>query len=443
MRYKSYTLRNFREIPQINRLRKDEIFAIEVVGSVLPFKTNNYFVDELINWESPLEDPMFRLNFPQKEMLQPADFMRMAGLIGEGAERHEITDAANEIRMSLNPHPAGQMEKNVPVYNGQKLEGVQHKYRETVLFFPSQGQTCHSFCTFCFRWPQFVGMEDLRFASREVDDLIGYLRTHPEVSDLLITGGDPMVMGTKTFAMYIDRILGAGLEHLRTIRIGTKSLAYWPFRFTTDDDAPELLRTFERITASGRHLAFMAHFNHHRELATDAVKEAIRLIKDTGAEIRTQSPILRHINDDPRVWARMWREQVKLGLIPYYMFQVRDTGARDYFGLPLVQAWNIFREAYQKVSGIARTVRGPSMSAEPGKVRVVGVTEVEGQEVMVLQMLQGRNPDWVLWPFFAEYDEKAQWLDELKPAFGHEKFFFEDEEAVDPHSQLRQQISDL
>jgi len=443
MKYKSYTLRNFREIPQLSRLRKDEIFAIEVVGSVLPFKTNNYFVEELIDWDSPMEDPMFRLNFPQKEMLEPAAFMRMAGLIAEGAEKDEISEAANNIRMSLNPHPAGQMDKNVPVHNGRRLEGIQHKYRQTVLFFPSQGQTCHSYCTFCFRWPQFVGMQDMRFAAREVDGLISYLRAHQEVTDLLITGGDPMVMGSKVFAMYIDRILGAGLDHLRTIRIGTKSLAYWPFRYTTDEDAPELLRTFERITASGRHLAFMAHFNHPRELSTDAVREAIRLIKNTGAEIRTQSPILRNINDNPRVWARMWREQVKLGLIPYYMFQVRNTGAQNYFSLPLVQAWDIFREAYQKVSGIARTVRGPSMSAEPGKVRVVGVTEIEGKEVIVLQMLQGRNPEWVLWPFFAEYDEKAQWLDELKPAFGHEKFFFEDEEAVDPHHQLRLQISEL
>jgi len=443
MKYKSYTLRNFREIPQIVKLRKDERFAIEVVGSVLPFKTNNYFVDELVDWDDPQGDPMFRLNFPQKDMLEPADFIRMAGLIGEGAERSEITEAANAIRMSLNPHPAGQMEKNVPVHNGRRLEGIQHKYRETVLFFPSQGQTCHSYCTFCFRWPQFVGMGDLRFASSEVDALIGYIRAHPEVSDLLITGGDPMVMGAKTFSMYIDRILGANIEHLRTIRIGTKSLAYWPYRYTTDEDAPDLLRTLGKITQSGRHLAFMAHFNHPRELGTHAVKDAIRLIKDTGAEIRTQSPILRHINDDPKVWSSMWRAQVKLGLIPYYMFQVRNTGAQHYFSLPLVQSWDIFREAYQNVSGIARTVRGPSMSAEPGKVRVVGVTEVEGQEVMVLQMLQGRNPEWVLWPFFAEYDDKAQWLDELKPAFGHEKFFFEDEEAVDPHHQLRLQINEL
>ena len=84
MKYKSFSLRNFREIPQISKLKKDERFAIEVVGNVLPFKTNNYFVDELIDWDAPLDDPLFRLNFPQKEMIAPDDFMRIAGLIGVG-----------------------------------------------------------------------------------------------------------------------------------------------------------------------------------------------------------------------------------------------------------------------------------------------------------------------------------------------------------------------
>jgi len=437
MKYKSYTLRNFREIPQMQKLSNEQMFDIEVVGNVLPFKTNNYFVNELVDWDNPYEDAMFRLNFPQRKMINRQQYARIASLLRANAGQQEMRAEANGIRLGLNPHPAGQMEQNIPIHNGRRLEGVQHKYRETVLFFPSQGQTCHSYCTFCFRWPQFVGMDDLRFASREVDDLISYLSEHTEVTDLLLTGGDPMVMKSSTFANYIDRILDARLDHIRTIRIGTKSLSYWPYRYTSDQDAPDMLRTFERIVKSGRHLAFMAHFNHPRELQTKAVREAIRLIKNTGAEIRTQSPLLRNINDHPEIWAEMWREQVNLGVVPYYMFVVRNTGAQDYFGVPLVKSWHIFREAYQMVSGIARTVRGPSMSAEPGKVRILGVTEVDGQEVIALQMLQGRNPDWVLWPFFAEYDESAQWLDELKPAFSGDRFFFEEEEAVAPDLQLR------
>jgi len=122
----------------------------------------------------------------------------------------------------------------------------------------------------------------------------------------------------------------------------------------------------------------------------------------------------------------MWNKQVQLGCIPYYMFVVRDTGAQHYFGISLAKAHEIFRNAYKKVSGLGRTVRGPSMSATPGKVQVDGVITVMGEKVFALRFLQGRNPDWVQKPFFAKYDENAIWLDDLKPAFG-EKFFFEEE----------------
>ena len=167
----------------------------------------------------------------------------------------------------------------------------------------------------------------------------------------------------------------------------------------------------------------MAHFNHLVELSTEAVREAIVRIRMTGAQIRTQSPLLAHINDDADMWAEMWREQVRLGCIPYYMFAVRDTGAQHYFGVPLARAYDIFRRAYRQTSGLSRTVRGPSMSAAPGKVLVDGTPTISGKRVMSLRFLQGRNPGWVNRPFYAEYDESAVWLDELRPAFG-EKFFF-------------------
>jgi len=177
------------------------------------------------------------------------------------------------------------------------------------------------------------------------------------------------------------------------------------------------------------------------ELETPAVQEAIRRIRNTGAEIRTQSPILNNINAEASVWARMWRQQVNLGMIPYYMFVVRDTGAQHYFGITLENAWRIFREAYQKTSGLARTVRGPSMSATPGKVQILGVSEIQNEKVFVLRFLQGRNPDWVHRPFFARYNPDAIWLDDLEPAFGESEFFFETEmrhqfQKKAPHIEL-------
>ena len=424
---KSYTLSNFRELPQIQDLPERTQFEMEVVGNVLPFKTNNYVVEQLIDWNNIPKDPMYVLTFPQKGMLKQNHFDKMEATLSKGADRKEIAEAANEIRLKLNPHPAGQLELNVPTLkDGTKLYGMQHKYKETCLFFPSQSQTCHAYCSFCFRWPQFVGMDDMKFAMREGDQLVQYLKEHQEISDVLFTGGDPMIMKARIFKTYIEALLDAKLDSLRTIRIGTKALAYWPYKFLSDDDADEMLEIFQRITNSGLHLAIMAHFNHHAELSTGAVKEAIKRVRATGAEIRTQSPLLTNINDDPNVWADMWRQQVQLGLIPYYMFVVRDTGAQHYFGVPLVRAQEIFRDAYKQVSGLGRTVRGPSMSATPGKVQVDGVTTINGKKVIALRFLQGRNPDWVQRPFFAQYDENAIWLDDLKPAF-EDKFFFEEE----------------
>jgi L-lysine 2,3-aminomutase len=186
-----------------------------------------------------------------------------------------------------------------------------------------------------------------------------------------------------------------------------------------------MLRLFEKVKKAGKHLAFQAHFNHPVELSTNAVKQAIERIQNTGAQIRTQSPLLRHINDDPVVWADMWKAQVRLGLIPYYMFVARDTGSKAFFEVPLVKAWNIFRRAYRSVSGVCRTVRGPSMSANPGKIQILGVTEVRGEKVFVLRFLQCRDPKLVDIPFFAKYDRKATWFDELEPAFGESEFFFQ------------------
>ena len=423
--YKTYTLSNLDQIPQLATLPREVREDIRIVGSVLPFKVNNYVVDELIDWDDALDDPIFHLTFPQREMLLPEHHAAAAVVAEEGVDPARRRAVIDGIRSLLNPHPAGQMDKNVPEIDGERLWGVQHKYRETVLFFPSAGQTCHAYCTFCFRWPQFIGMSEFKFASRETESLVRYLRQHPEATDLLFTGGDPLIMSAAVLSRYVEPFLEPDNgTNIQTIRLGTKALGYWPYRFLTDPDADDLLRLFERVTDLGLNLAVMAHFSHPRELGTPAVREAIARIRSTGAQIRTQSPLLRHINDSSETWARMWREQVNLNCTPYYMFIARNTGAQHYFAVPLVEAWDIWRGAYRQVSGVCRTVRGPSMSCNPGKVQMLGVAEVDGRPVMTLRFLQGRDPQWVGRPFFARYDPDAIWMNELRPAFG-ERFFFE------------------
>ncbi len=426
-KFQALTARNLDSITEYGNVSGDDLFAMRVVSSVLPFRTNRYVIEHLIDWDRIPDDPLYQLVFPQRGMLADEDFGRVADLMVREAPRPEIERAVADIRAKLNPHPAGQREFNIPSEEDEVFEGLQHKYRETVLFFPSQGQTCHAYCTFCFRWAQFVGDKELKISSKDAEGLHRYLAAHPDVSDLLITGGDPMIMKTRVMEGYLRPFIdNPALDHVQDIRIGTKALTFWPHRFVHDDDADDMLRLLEDVVRAGRHVAIMAHFNHWQELQTNVVREAIRRIRDTGAVIRGQAPLLAHINNDSDVWARMWREQVRLGIIPYYMFVERDTGAKRYFEVPLERCWEVFRGAVEQVSGLARTVRGPSMSATPGKVEVLGVQEVAGEKVFVLRFLQGRDPDWVGRPFFAKYDPEATWLDGLEPAFGANSFFYEE-----------------
>ena len=426
--FKVYTQKDFDRIPQLKAVPSEALFEMKVVSSILPFRVNQYVIENLIDWSSVPDDPLYQLTFPQRDMLPPQLYQQMATLLEQKAPRDQIQALASKLRTQLNPQPSGQLEMNVPLdRNGKRLNGLQHKYRETVLFFPTQGQTCHSYCTFCFRWAQFVGDEDLRMASTDTVELQNYLEDQPDVTDLLVTGGDPMVMKTRHLAALLKPLTEPKFAHIRTIRIGTKALTFWPQRFVSDIDSQELLDLLSQLVDAGKHVAIMAHFNHWREMDTPVSRQAIELLRQTGVEIRSQGPVLGHINDSPDVWAKMWSMQVKAGIIPYYMFVERDTGARQYFEIPLAKAWSVYRDAVKQLSGLGRTARGPVMSASPGKVEVQGVTEIRGEKVFALRFLQSRNPDWSYRPFFAQYCEKATWLNQLKPAFGEKEFFFERE----------------
>lgn len=422
-KFKAYNARSIVDSPYWFKIPDGVKESLGLISRVLPFRTNEYVLRELIDWDRVPDDPIFRLVFPHPDMLPQEDYRHLRDLLSDPSGEAASASYIDALRRRMNPHPAGQMTHNVPVFDGRPLPGLQHKYAETVLFFPAAGQTCHAYCSFCFRWPQFVAGADLKFAARESGELTRYLRAHPEVTDVLITGGDPLVMNAESLAGYIEPLLS--IPSLHNIRIGTKSVAYWPWRFVTDHDADAVLRVFERVVASGKNLSIMAHYNHPAELRPEVARQAVKRIVATGATVRMQSPVVRHINDSADVWQELWTTGVRLGMIPYYMFVERDTGPQKYFELPLIEAYEIFKSAYARVSGLSRTVRGPSMSTLYGKVLVDGVATIGSDKVFVLQFLQARNPEWVRKPFFAKFDPQAVWLDDLKPAFGEPVFFFQ------------------
>jgi len=426
-KYRAVRRKDLAELPQFRHLDSEDRIAMLAVSAVLPFRTNQYVIEELIDWDNIPDDPLYQLTFPQHGMLDSDDFRRMVDLITRKTDRRQMQAAAREIAYRLNPHPAGQRQHNVPKYKGQPIPGMQHKYSDTALYFPAQGQTCHAYCTYCFRWAQFSGIEELTFRGNETELLHAYLREHTEISDILFTGGDPMTMRTRLLRRYIIPLLGRGFEHIRQIRIGTKALAFWPHRFVSDADADDFLRLIEEIRAVGKLPAIMAHYSHPVELSTGISREAVRRVQDAGAVIRSQAPLVRHVNDSSSIWHELWKTQVSLGIIPYYMFVERDTGPKEYFEVPLARALRIYKRAYRRLSGLARTVRGPVMSTMPGKVLLTGTADIHGEKVFVMNMLRGRRPDWERRPFFAHYDDEATWLTDLEPALGEHEFFFEPE----------------
>jgi L-lysine 2,3-aminomutase len=416
MRFITYNAKNFREIEYMKYIPEDIKREIDIVASVIPFKTNNYVVDYMIDWENYENDPIYVLNFPNRKMLTENQYDRAKNVLDGNHSRLDINRVVNKIRMEMNPHPAQQM-TNVPVLDGEKLEGSQHKYKDIILFFPSQGQTCHAHCTFCFRWPQFIKDLDLKFSMRDIEKVVEYIRRNESINEILFTGGDPMVMSPEELAKYVDVLLDSRLANLLNIRFGTKSLSYWPFTFLPEfsDEAGDMLKILRKITESGKHLSIMAHFNHPVELENEIVKQAIYNVRQTGAEIRTQSPILNHINNDSDAWARMWKMQVSLGMIPYYMFVERETGPYDYFSIPLARVFETYENAIRESGSFAKTLTGPVMSADKGKVHIMSIVTnpVDGIKYFMMQYVRHRDYKKTFRPFFMEFDEDATWVDQL------------------------------
>lgn len=401
---------------------------MEVVAEVLPFKVNNYVLDELIDWTAVPADPIFRLTFPHREMLPSHMYDRVVQLLEGGGDITSYRSTIDGFRRELDPYLGDKPQRNRPLDDTGFIDGLMHKYSDSVLFFPTQGQTCHAYCAYCYRWGQLVGSWDIKQQVKEIDRVFAYVSRHREISDVLMSGGDPMIMSADTLERYINPLLGPEAAHVRTIRFCTKALSYWPYRFTTDPDADALLRLFERCVQSGRHIAIMAHISHVRELQTPPVLEAIRRLKATGVVIRAQGPIVRGINDSVDAWTDMWGECVRHGIVPYTMYVERGTGAGNYFSVTLAKAARIYRSAVSSMSGLTQTARGPVMATVMGKVVIDGIGRAADEDVFACRFLRARDPGLVGIPFFARYDENARWFDELRPAFGQRRFFFETDE---------------
>lgn len=314
-------------VNQIDALSPEEKSVLEKVEKKFAFRSNDYYLS-LIDWSDPL-DPIRRIAVPS-----PLE-----------CEEGGVLDPSREGNYTVAP-------------------GLQHKYMETALLLVSD--VCGTFCRFCFRKRLF--MEKGAEVTRDVTEELAYIRDHPEITNVLLTGGDPLIMATSKLEPIVRAV--REIDHVGIIRIGTKMPAFNPYRILDD---PSLLEMIQKYSTDEKRIYIVTQFNHPRELTPQAV-EALGLFQKAGAIVLNQTPILRGVNDDPEVFAELFRKLSFIGAPPYYVFQCRPTLGNSMFQVPVEEGYRIFEAAKAKVSGLAKRARFV-MSHATGKIEVAGVTE--------------------------------------------------------------------
>ncbi len=356
-------LTHLNQIKELDRfLSSEEKAGMERVERTFPFRSNEYYLS-LINWEDR-EDPIRKIVIPDLRELDPAG--------------------------GLDPSS----EKSYTV-----LPGLQHKYPQTALMLLSD--ICGGICRFCFRKRLFLKNE--REVAPDIPACLAYIRDHEEITNVLITGGDPLMLSTARLETVIRAL--RGIDHVQIIRIGSKLPAYNPHRILDDST---LLEMFRRYSTQEKRIYVMAQFNHPRELTETAIK-ALDALRDAGAIVVNQTPLIAGVNDSPPVLAELFRQLSFIGVSPYYVFQCRPTIGNRLFTVPLETSFRIVHEAFSLCSGLAKRARF-IMSHATGKIEIVGCTQ---DQVFMRYHQAARKEDQGRFMIFPSNPD-ACWLEDTK-----------------------------
>lgn len=282
-----------------------------------------------------------------------------------------------------------------------KMKGLQHKYPQTVLLLVTE--QCFSYCRFCFR-KRLVGQPPEETV-RDYGEISAYINEHPEITDVLLSGGDPFVLATEQLHDILDHLLP--IRHLTSIRFGTRGIIYEPLRFH-DKSLREL---FRRIATAGKSPVIVTHIDHFGEVSEETEFAVRRLLK-MGVQLFNQTVLLKDVNDAPDILATTFARIHSLGVRPYYLFQARPVKGTAHFQVPLGRGTEIVRDVTRRLSGIQKTFRYV-MSHYSGKIEILAVGP-DNRLYMRYHQSVGAQRTGVL--FSRPYCKSACWLDDL-PCF--------------------------
>ncbi len=363
-------------ISDVNEIPFEERDKIEKVTKIFGFKATNYYLS-LIDWNDE-DDGIRKIIIPTLDEL----------------EKWGEKDPSYEKKYTVSP-------------------GLQHKYSKTALFLI--GPTCFGYCRFCFRKRLF--MEDTDEIMIDVENSLKYIREHKEINNVLLTGGDPLVLSTKKLRKIIEAI--SEIEHISNIRIGTKALAFNPYRIIDD---PDLIELFKKVHQRGKRLFVIAQFDHPKEINRIS-RKAVELLLKSGSLIYSQMPLLKGVNDDPYILSDLWEKLVNSGISPYYLFQCRPSVGNKPFVVPIERGFEIYEQAKMNCSGLSKKIRYV-MSHASGKIEIAAMTK----KYIVFKYHQAADPENLGRTVIYKRNEKAYWLDdysELVDSYKVDSYFIE------------------
>jgi lysine 2,3-aminomutase len=359
--------KNITSVEQLKRhieFAPDEAKMLEKIIKVHPMRITPYYMS-LIDWSDP-DDPIRRMAVPSVEELSVEGFYDTSG------------EAENT-----------------------KLLGLQHKYSETALILATN--QCAMYCRHCFR-KRLVGLPNKEIL-RRFEDAAAYVAEHQEINNVLISGGDPLVLGSDIIRKLLEVLVR--IKHIRFIRIGSRVPVTFPERLSDS----KLLAILKKYSRSDKRLHVVTQFNHPREITPQSIGAVSNLL-EAGVLVSNQTVLLRGVNDNPGTLATLMNRLVGVGVVPYYVFQCRPVRrVKHYFQVPLCKGARIVEEAKASCNGLSKRFKY-IMSHVTGKIEILGIMHGE----IYFKYHEAKDRENLGLMFKCQVDEGAGWLDDFRDA---------------------------
>lgn len=220
------------------------------------------------------------------------------------------------------------------------VRGLVHKYANRALLLLTA--QCATYCRFCTRKRMVSHVERGRIRKQDVDEWKSYLGQHPEIRDVIMSGGDPLFISNELFGYVVDAL--AQVESIRVVRVGTRVPVTDPGLVT--DQKVEMLRRLPQTLYIG------LHFEHPAEITSD-VRQAVKRLQSTGGVLYSQSVFLRGVNDDYEVLYRLFTELFEMGIRPYYIYRCDPVEGVSHFRVDFEKEREIMTRLRSTLSGLA------------------------------------------------------------------------------------------